>query len=519
MDKVVYLGHVLSKDGVQVDCDKIRKVQEFPVPNSQKQLKSFLGLCNYYRRFVNGYANIVSPLISLLKIEKKGKFKDGDWTEKCQNAFEHLKKALISPPILGFPNMNKEFVLSTDASGTAIGYILGQVDKSGNENVIACGGRALSHAERKWSTTDQECLAVIEGIKCYNHYLLHQKFTVYTDHKALSYLLGLKDPTGRLGRWNIFLQQFDMEIIHRAGKSNGNADAISRIPYPETKSVNACDNPQNLKENESTYEHDKTEVENFTLTEVEFEYENVTQISSIDEIEDLPSNDIQTLQRECPDFDFIIKFLETREMPDDDRHQKICIRAEDQYVLNDNVLYHMFQPRSKGKVDLTDKYILQLAVPIPKRKEILLHYHDCIAGGGHFGISRTYEKIRRKYWWPKMYQEIKNYVRSCPICQTVNTDRQSRVPPLQPLPVEDSFSRVHIDILGPLPKSKQGHQYILLIVDSFSKWSEAFPLISMEAKEIAEILVKEYFSRYGAPIILVSDRGRNFMSKLVSAIC
>ena len=152
---VKYLGHILSKEGVSVDTEKTDKVKKFPVPKSQKELKSFLGLCNYYRRFVKGFAKIASPLNALLKGDKKGKFKPGEWTDNCQKAFQNLKQSLISPPILGFPDMNKEFVLSTDASGTAIGYILGHVNSDNQEYVIAYGGRSLSKDERKWSVTDQ----------------------------------------------------------------------------------------------------------------------------------------------------------------------------------------------------------------------------------------------------------------------------------------------------------------------------------------------------------------------------
>lgn len=153
LEKVMFLGHILSKDGVSVDSEKTEKVRNFPVPRSQTELKSFLGLCNYYRRFVEGFAHIATPLNQLLKGDKRGKFKTGDWTDECQTAFQKLKDALTSAPILGFPDMNKEFILSTDASGAAIGYILGQKDEHGKEYVIAYGGRALSKDERKWSVT------------------------------------------------------------------------------------------------------------------------------------------------------------------------------------------------------------------------------------------------------------------------------------------------------------------------------------------------------------------------------
>ena len=198
LDRVIFLGHILSKDGISVDPSKTDKIEKFPIPKSHTELKSFLGLCNYYRRFVKGYSFITSPLNKLLKGNKKGRLKSEDWTDECQKAFQTLKNALVTAPILGLPDMNKEFFLSSDASGSALGFVLGQKDEQGKEYAIAYGGRALSHAEKKWSVTDQECLAVIEGIKTFRHYLSHGKFTVFTDHKALSYLNSLKDPKGRL---------------------------------------------------------------------------------------------------------------------------------------------------------------------------------------------------------------------------------------------------------------------------------------------------------------------------------
>ena len=127
--------------------------------------------------------------------------------------------------------MYKPFVLSTDTSGAAIGYILGQVDETGREQAIAFGGRALHPDEKKWTVTELECLAVIAGMEAYKHYLKSNRFKVFTDHKALQWLNNIKDPTGRLGRWVLRMQEFDFEIIHREGKKNQNADAISRFPY------------------------------------------------------------------------------------------------------------------------------------------------------------------------------------------------------------------------------------------------------------------------------------------------
>ncbi|KAL3887802.1 hypothetical protein ACJMK2_000195 [Sinanodonta woodiana] len=231
--RVKYLGHVISKDGVEVDSDKIKIVSDFPKPKTVRDLRSFLGLCNYYRRFLKNYSNIRTPLNSLLK-----KYVQFQWMDKCESAFNKLKTALTTTPVLVYPNMDKPFILSTDASGQDISYILSQKDDQGREHPISYGGRALRIFEMKWGVSDREGLALVEGVRYYRHFLEHQKFTVVTDHAALKYLKDIKNPTGRLGRWSMLLQGFQYDVIHKAGRSHQNADVLSRIPYeqqPEDK--------------------------------------------------------------------------------------------------------------------------------------------------------------------------------------------------------------------------------------------------------------------------------------------
>ena len=589
LDKVVFLGHVISSEGVSVEPSNTDKVQNFPVPKTQKELRGFLGLCNYYRRFVQNYAKICVPLNALLKQEVRRTFSSTDWTEQCQTAFETLKSMLISPPILQFPDMNKEFVLATDASGGALGYILGQVDEQGREYVISYGGRAIRPEEKKWTTTELECLAIISGIETFRHYLSHRHFTVFTDHSALQWLMSKKEPTGRLARWGLKVLSYNFTVKHKKGTQNQNADAISRIDYNRLPQINQnCQNqslclnteltsslfvalimgnktdngslskegsnltnPQQSPKSHMTpkplaslqadpvkapFKSDAegtTMIQNFKCdhnsdfcsenspqhTEVTFEYQNTPIICNTEREADVP--DIATLQRQCDDFKHIISYLESNIVPEDkDLANLVTVVAENQYVLDDNVLYHIYTPRTKKvKEQNVDNLILQVALPDSEREAVLASYHDCKAGGGHFGIKRTFASIKQKYWWPKMYQQIKDYISTCDACQRAKVTRARHPAPLNPLPIEDVFSRVHIDILCSLPKTKEGFQYVLLVVDSFSKWTEAFPLRTQEAKEVANILYNEIFTRYGAPRTIVSDRGRNFMSKLVSALC
>lgn len=203
-EEVTYLGHILSKSGIQVNPEKISAVSTFPVPKNVKQIRSFLGLCNYYRKFVQDYAKISVPLTQLT--HKNSKF---TWTPECQTAFDTLKQKLVSAPILTFPNFNKPFVLSVDASDYAIGYVLGQLSPTSNlEYVVAYGGRNLKSNEQKWHINEKEGLALKEAILHFKPYLSTSKFKVYTDNITVRWLESIKNAQGRLGRWALELQGY-----------------------------------------------------------------------------------------------------------------------------------------------------------------------------------------------------------------------------------------------------------------------------------------------------------------------
>lgn len=275
---------------------KIKIVEDHPVPKNQNQVRQYLGLCNYYRRFIEGYSKITVPLNKLLQSDQKF-----IWTPECQKSFDLLKSKLTSAPILAFPDMSKEFFLTTDASGNSLGYILGQKDNKGREKVISNGGRALRKAEKKWTVSEKECLAVLEGIKHNKVYLSHNRFSVITDHKALVWLNKTKDTNAKLGRWALELQNFEFDIIYKEGAKNQNADAISRIPYPIEDDKNDIEQDNDKSINAIHVENDSND--NKMLTEISFEYENPRQFVSaiVDNTQVRLDNmsEIATLQREC----------------------------------------------------------------------------------------------------------------------------------------------------------------------------------------------------------------------------
>ena len=220
--RVEFLGHIVSQKGVEVDQRKISKILEWPEPQNLTQLRSFVGICAYYRRFVPEFSTICKPLFLLTQ-----KGQQFVWGEAQQVAMDTMKTLLTTPPILGYPRTGDEFVLDTDASAVGLGAVLTQV-QDGEERVIAYASRVLSQAERNYCTTRRELLAIVSFVKQFHHYLYGGRFLVRTDHSALYWLLRKKEPEGQMARWVTFLQSYDMQVQHRQGIKHGNADALSR---------------------------------------------------------------------------------------------------------------------------------------------------------------------------------------------------------------------------------------------------------------------------------------------------
>ena len=539
-ESVNYLGHVITKEGVTVDKTKISAVKDFPPPTSEHDLRSYLGLASYYRRFVKGFAHIAAPLFNLLK-----KGENFVWDHECQTSFDKLKQCLTEAPVLIYPDMNRPFYLTTDASGFAIAYILSQEDASGKLHPVAYGGRALSCTEKKWSVSERECLAVLQGIKFYNSYLSDNKFTIITDHACLKWLQSVKTDTGRLARWSLMLQGYRYEVQHRPGTSIRNADALSRRKYPSDPTNSSTDIEDSLLDitNPSPAVVPIT-TDMTTSTGPAIVYIETAATDLPCPVTGIPATppasppeehcrlvlsvsieDIDKEQSLCPEIGPIKEHLLTGNLPADDSKARKLLLSMDQFIIQENLLYHLYTPRLKIKSTMPQddnspfKLVKQLVVPKSMRGSILEAHHDGILGGGHQGAERTYAAVRQRYYWPRMYTSVFNYVKHCDLCQKSKRLTRSATAPLYPLPVVGLFDRWHIDILGPLTTTNHGFKYVLVIVESFSKWCELIPLKSQEANEIAWALYTEIFTRFGAPKCLVSDRGQNFLSKIVTAFC
>ena len=229
--QVLYLGHTVSAQGIHTDPAKVKA--ELAPPANLEQVRSFLGLAGYYRKFIPNFATTAAPLTNLTK--KGAKF---SWNKDQAAAFSTLKQRLCSAPILSYSQLNQPFILQTDASDFGIGAVLAQLDDQGNERVVAYASRVLSDREKHFSAMEREALAVVFATQYFRVYLLGRKFLLITDNKSLKWLHSI-EPKGRIARWIMDFQEFDFDIHHRAGKENLNADALSRLLPPVSLSENS----------------------------------------------------------------------------------------------------------------------------------------------------------------------------------------------------------------------------------------------------------------------------------------
>jgi len=230
--KIKYLGHIISSKGIEKDPEKLIKLENWPRPTTMKELNSFLGFANYYRKFVRDFSQIASPLEKLVKKDKRARQVKLSWSDAQESSFIRLKNALKNAPLLHPANANDTFLLDVDASKFAIGGVLSQIDQNGVEKPVYFASNKLSQAEQHYCATRRELLSVVRYVKFFHHYLAGKRFIVRTDHKSLTWLMKWKTPpSSQYFRWLSILQEYDFSIIHRDGKDHLNADALSRLPF------------------------------------------------------------------------------------------------------------------------------------------------------------------------------------------------------------------------------------------------------------------------------------------------
>lgn len=530
---ISYLGHTVTSEGIHVDPEKIEAVRSYPAPRNLKDLRSFLGMTGYYRRFVESYASIASPLYRLTKSDVPFV-----WTEACEKAFQQLKEKLITAPILAYPDFTKPFRVHTDASGFAIGAVLCQEQSDKTIRPIAYAGRSLNDAERNYGITEKECLAFVYAAKQFECYLRYNHFIAVVDHAALQWLLNLEKPSGRLMRWRIELQFLSYTIQYRPGRVHSDADGLSRRRYTTDTDPHTQEGPNVVEAHEdhvtvvqatpdNTNHHatgrsdavpsdahsSRSKKLNECLRQAAQKFHDQGNDC------DPPMATVKKLQREDPHYVDIIAYLADGTLPNSRDQRQDVLNGQSSFFLYDGVLFHIWTKDGRGH--RTARTQVQLAVPKPLVRTVLELNHDSPLFGGHFGMNRTLERIRLKYYWPTLNKDVVQWVRSCIPCNQKKAPPRLTKAQIVPMPVaSEPFERVSTDILGPFsPPSKSGKKFVLVFVDYLTKYMELVPLENVKSETVARAFIDNVICRHGVPRVLHSDRGTQYLSHLTQAVC
>src|SRR5271154_828380 len=470
VDTVEYLGIILGKRAVKMDEGKLKAVKEWPTPQNRRDIQSFLGFCNFYRRFVEGFSKITKPLTELT-----GK-KDFEWGTAQEEAFEELKKRLTLSPILAMPDKDKKWRVEADSSDYALGTVLSQQQEDGKWKPVAYLSKALSAAERNYEIYDKEMLAIMTALGEWRHYLLSTKepIEIFTDHKNITYFRKPQSLNRRQARWVMELQDYNYEITHRAGKLNTCADALSRRPG---------------------FDKGEEDNKNVVLLKPEhFKSEEIPELVAIFEFGD------DWVRREA-------RMIRPLEEYNEGVQRKVEENHEDWKVgeIEDN----RGVPGKKRK-EIFWKGRRVLPKDKELRAEVIYSHHDTPVSG-HPGIDKMLELVLRNYWWPRMREDVVEYVKGCKACQETKTNRGPKSTELHPIETASAPGEMfNLDFVGPLPESK-GFNMIMTVVDRFTKKARFLPCHdTISSRGTAQLLKDEIIREYGYPKVIISDRGPQF---------
>ena len=455
--EVQFLGHIIDGNGIRTDPNKTKAMQNYPIPKNVKELQRFLGMCNYYRRFIKGFAELARPLHELTS-KKHKKF---EWKVEHEDAFIKLKNAMLSPPILSFPNKFGKFILHTDASGFAIGSVLCQI-QHGEERVIAYGSRKLSETEQRYGVTRKEMLSVVFFVKQFKHYLWGVPFEIRCDHQALVPMLKTAtEGSQQFYRWKAELDQYDFEIKYVKGSVNVLADAMSRI--------------------------------------TETLHEPLMSIQDQDSKDEVNDTIIKLLKEDKK------KMSMPNEIRALNQSGKIIWARREELLVIANRLYLVTANGNK-----------RLILPFHRRISVARDLHrQC----GHLGIQKCLQLLKNRFYWPRMEETVNSVVNACELCAREKNKYTRDKAPLCSTVTGEPFERIAVDICGPFNITPRGNRFILGITDQFSKFCSLIPLKDTSAQSVARALFECWISQFGAPVEIMSDNGAAFKSSLKSQLC
>ena len=458
LNEVTYLGHVISEKGIAATSEKVSAIAEATPPRNVQELRSFLGMLQYYAKFIPNLSDMIHPLNALLSAHTPFK-----WTVECDIAFESAKKALLSDTVLTHYDVTRPLVLACDASQYGVGAVLSHIMPDGHERPIAYASRTLTPSEKNYGQIQKEALSLVFGVKKYHQYLYGRQFTLVTDHKPLLTILGPKSgvPTlaaARLQRWAIVLSAYRYNIQFKNTGEHLNADALSRLP---TMQATAAD--------------EEPSVFNFNL---------------IDE-QPVTAKDIESATRKDPILSRVFEYTMSGWPSDFDQDQ----------------LKPYYNRRHELSVECgVVLWGLRVCVPTVLRSNVLQELHN-----QHLGICRMKSLARGYFWWPGLDADIEKCAKDCEICISVKNAPPSA--PLQPWKwATRRFERIHLDF------AEKDSKNFLVLIDAYSKWLEVLIMPNITSSHLIEVL-RPIFAAHGLPEVIVTDNGPSFTSSEFQQFC
>lgn len=500
-----FLGMIVSTSGLKMDPEKVKTVESWSRPRNARDILAFLGFANFYRRFILGFGRIAFPLTELTK-----KDRPFVWTDKCQEAFETLKKAFCSNPVLVHFDPERETWVEVDASDYVVAGVLSQKDQDGVLHPVAYFSKKMSPAECNYEIYDKELLAIVKAFEEWRPELAgtSDPVKVLSDHRSLEYFMSTKQLNRRQARWSEYLNEFNFQIQYRPGKQGTKPDALTRRggDLPEggddarTKyQQQTILKPQNLGtgvlppqklEQAVQLAHALIE-EDFDLqAELRKTYTADQQIREI-----LSAVEAQTKDFPLP-------------MRKDMQKRRI---AFGELSIKDNLLYYK---QNQLWVPKDDK--LRLA--------ILQQHHDHPISG-HQGQDSTFELVSRSYFWPGLYEDVTTYVSGCHQCKRNKAFRHSKFQGLRSLPVPKwAWSELAVDFVVELPGSKAmltetSYTNIMVVTDRLTKYKRFVAVPKIDARTTAQAFLSHVWKDHGLPNNIVSDRGSAFISEFWKTLC
>ena len=532
--EVTFLGHKCTSNGILPDDSKFEKISNYPKPTNADEAKRFIAFVNYYRRFIPNFTHHAIHITRLTR--KNAPF---DWTKECENAFHYLKRSLLSPKILKYPLFDRQFCITTDASKIACGAVLSQ-DHHGIQLPVAFASRSFTKGESNKSVIEQELTAIHWAINYFKPYIFGKKFLVKSDHKPLTYLFSLKNPSSKLTRMRLDLEEFDFDIEYIKGKDNCGADALSRIDFEQIKQLTVENAKIHKVTTRSKAKQQSPPPKN--PSEKKQTALKIYETTNSDEVKSLPC--LKLIVKESThklkivnkkklvlelDLDSLIVhekialaqfFSKLEKLVGNTDYKNLKIAIND--TLFNFVDINEFKNIGNAKLKTVTIAITPKIVTVTsdtQKLEILKKFHENPVFGGHPGVSRLLSKIKRFYTWKNLTKDVRNYVKKCEKCRVNKSGVKNIEPLINTQTATKAFEIVQIDTIGPLPKSFNHNEYAVTIICDLTKFLITVPIPNKSAKEVAKAIVENCILIHGPIQQIITDMGTEYKNEIFKEMC